>query len=482
MRRELSNTRFNMKIRRIIKNRKKLSGFSLVEVLLSVTLFTLFVLGLSGGLAYSMQSSEVTQYKSKAVFLADEGLEAARSLRNESYDALTAGTYGLDSSGSTWELTGSSDAVGEYTRTLEISDVDTNTKLITSKVTWPISVGGSNSVTVSAYLTNWLREISQIWVNPTIGNSLNFGGNQDATGIVYMNNYAYAVRATGSPNLIVIGISGSAPVIVNSSNIAVTPTGISVHPAGTFAAVTSGTNNGELNIFNLANPSVPSLASTYNASGNSDASSSYITQSNIVYVTRPRSNDKELIVLDVSNIAQPTLLGSIDFNSDLNDIHIDGNYAYVTTADTSQELVVFDITNPSTPTQVTSFNIEGNNSGTSIVKNGNSVYLGTTSGNVYIIDVGNVSSPNLIGSYATGGNSRINDIALNSDASLIFVGVGNNSETFNVVSLATPSAPTKLSFLDLSSQILGVAYDTVRDRVYAVGSDNNAEFVVINSQ
>ena len=51
-------------------------GFSLVEVLLAVSIFGLLLLFLTGGLIYGQQSTALSGARARAEFLAEEGLEA----------------------------------------------------------------------------------------------------------------------------------------------------------------------------------------------------------------------------------------------------------------------------------------------------------------------------------------------------------------------------------------------------------------------
>jgi Tfp pilus assembly protein PilV len=460
---------------------RKLPGFSLVEVLLSVTLFTLFVLGLSGGLAYSMQSSEVTSYKAKALFLADEGLEAVRSIRNSSYDALVLGTHGLNSTGSSWAFDGTVETIDEYTRSIEITNVNSTTKQVTSKVTWPATVGGSNTITTSVYLTNWLREIAQFWTNPKLGNVLDIAGNQDASAITYSNGYAYAVRNSGSPNLITVNVSETTPSITNLLNSSIVPNNIFVAPTGSYLATTSTSNSAELVIYSLSNPGVPNQIFAYNATGNADALASYIDTNNHIYMVRASSTDPELLILDATNTQSPTLIGTAQYGSTINDIVVAGNYAYVATSNTSQELVVFNISNPASSTVVGTYNAAGNSQGTSIAVFDNTLLLGTAAGNVFAVNIATPNAPTSISTFYTGASSRVNEISLKNDNTMMFLATANATKAFIVVNITNITTPVQLSSLNVTGSLTGVTYDSGKDKVYGVGSNNSSEFVVINS-
>lgn len=131
-------------------------GFSLVEVLLAVSVFGLIVTGLIGGLIYGQQSTALAGQRARAAILADEGLEAVRNIRDENFTNLTDDTpHGLAISDNKWILLGTSDTTDIFTRAITISTVDANRKQITSTVTWQQNPQRTGLVSAVTYLTNW---------------------------------------------------------------------------------------------------------------------------------------------------------------------------------------------------------------------------------------------------------------------------------------------------------------------------------------
>lgn len=130
-------------------------GFSLVEVLLAVSIFGLIVTALVGGLIYGQQSTAMAGMRSRAAILADEGLEAVRNIRDAGFSNLTDGTYGLSTAGNQWGFSGTSDTTDIFSRVVTISAVSTNRKLVTSTVNWQQNQQRAGSVVLTTYLTNW---------------------------------------------------------------------------------------------------------------------------------------------------------------------------------------------------------------------------------------------------------------------------------------------------------------------------------------
>ena len=130
----------------------KISGFSLVEVLLSATIFSMLVVALVGVLSLGEEASVLGGKRVQAVFFSEEGLEAVRNIRDENFVNLIDGSYGLVKVANQWSLVGAPDING---RTINISTINPNTKLIISMVDWQQNLQRSGNVTLATYLTNW---------------------------------------------------------------------------------------------------------------------------------------------------------------------------------------------------------------------------------------------------------------------------------------------------------------------------------------
>ncbi len=134
------------------------SGMTVVEAVVAIGVFSLIV-----GIGYQLYITSNrlivrADTKAQALALAEEGLEAARSIRDTSYASLTLGTSGIAQSGNKWNLSGSSDTTGIFTRTLLIGLVSADEKSVRSTVSWN-ERGTALSVVLNTSLTNW-RKIS----------------------------------------------------------------------------------------------------------------------------------------------------------------------------------------------------------------------------------------------------------------------------------------------------------------------------------
>ncbi len=133
------------------------SGSFLIEAILAVAVFALFVTVFAAALFHGREAASLSGNRARAVMLADEGLEATRNIRDFDYFELFNGTHGLVVVGDQWELSGTSDTTDIFTREISISDAGPNRKLISSVVTWQQNPQRLGSVTAVTRLTNWQR-------------------------------------------------------------------------------------------------------------------------------------------------------------------------------------------------------------------------------------------------------------------------------------------------------------------------------------
>jgi Tfp pilus assembly protein PilV len=158
-----------------------LGGFSLIELLVSVSIFLIFVISITGVTTSVSTTTRNSANKERAVILAEEALEASRNIRDAGFANLIDGTYGLSTAGNEWSLSGSSDLTDIFTRVLNISTISENQKRVDVTITWADIISPTNSMTMSTYLTNW-REILNIDVGLTVNKTvINHGGSKVAS-------------------------------------------------------------------------------------------------------------------------------------------------------------------------------------------------------------------------------------------------------------------------------------------------------------
>jgi hypothetical protein len=141
-----------------------MKGQSLIELIIAIGIFIFAVSALIFLVLDSYVSGRLAAEITKADFLAQEGLEAVRSIRDNSWSDLTAGTYGLTISGDHWIFKEApedvSDQLNNGSRVIEIENIDQYRKKVISRINWRFSQR-AEEVSLESYLTNW-QIISQV--------------------------------------------------------------------------------------------------------------------------------------------------------------------------------------------------------------------------------------------------------------------------------------------------------------------------------
>ncbi|MBI5306343.1 hypothetical protein HZB04_02050, partial [Candidatus Wolfebacteria bacterium] len=167
-------------------------GQSLFEVLIALGIFIMGVASTGFLVMDSASGFRKGAERTQAVSLAQEGLEASRSIRDGDFDNLTAGYHGIAKSGNNFIFQGASDITGPFTRTILVSDIDADTKKIESSVVWQFLANRQDSVVLTEYFTDWNQTQGQggdlviSIASSTIGGT----GNTELQGITVQNTSA----------------------------------------------------------------------------------------------------------------------------------------------------------------------------------------------------------------------------------------------------------------------------------------------------
>lgn len=133
-----------------------------MEILFAIAIFTVGVFTIGYLIIEAQVSLQKNIEYTQARLLAYEGIEAVRSIRDNEFGRLEAGTYGLVLSNAAWNLAPDSpDETSKFIRTITIEDVNTKVKHITSTVVWSNGAGQTeHDLSFESYVTNWTQEIT----------------------------------------------------------------------------------------------------------------------------------------------------------------------------------------------------------------------------------------------------------------------------------------------------------------------------------
>jgi len=148
-------------------------GQSILEVIIAMAIFGLVAASLIGFVMGGDQALLQGGDQTKAEALAQEGIEAVRSIRDNAWNELVYNQSAVNSDSGHWNFNGenTTETIGKFIRTISFSDIcrsglnqivdcpgvytDVQSKKVLVDVTWPVRPGVTNSVQRTSYLTNW---------------------------------------------------------------------------------------------------------------------------------------------------------------------------------------------------------------------------------------------------------------------------------------------------------------------------------------
>lgn len=460
----------------------------IVEVIVAVGIFIIIAVGAVTAVLQTFSVNRLGDNETDATLFAQEGIEAARSVKNQSWTSLTNGNHGGTSGGGVWAFSGTSDTKGSYTRQITVADVyrdiptnnpqlsgcvnvlDLNAKKVTSTVTWNFTPTRANSVSFETYYTNWKKTAVGNWASPSQEASVDLTGNDNGTKIQVQGHYAYLIRNTGSPNFAVFDISTTTPTLSSSLTLSGNPTNLYVW--GRYAYIANEDDTTELQIVDVCTPSSPSSVGSFNATGTANATGVFVL-GNYAYLVRLSSADNGFIVVDVTTPSSLSLTGSLDLGADANEVAVIGTNAFVASSSNTQELQVVSVSTPSTPSLIGSLDLAGGGNALTIAGFSSSIVIGRQGGELETISVSTPSAPTSSGSYAAGGT--VNDVSLGNANRYVFLATSNAASEFQVVNISTFSTPALFGSVDYTNNLNGVAYSSFNDRAYAATEANAQE-------
>ncbi|MBI4232097.1 prepilin-type N-terminal cleavage/methylation domain-containing protein [Candidatus Peregrinibacteria bacterium] len=450
----------------------KIKGFSIVEVLLAITIFAIFssaILYLS--LNVIQQDSKI-ELDNTALLYAQEGLEAARNIRDRNFLLLSNGDHGLNFASDEWTFIQAPENVDNfYFRTLTVSDVyrdvngaisqsgtlDPDTKLISSEVNWLQNNIFPRSITLNTYLTNWQGDD---WISTTCP-EFDAGTHTDTESII-------ADSPPADNCSIQLGTIEDPSNFFSSADIG--DHGNDVFIEGNYAFIASNITNKGLSIVDISDPVHPLLISELDIGGKGNQ----LTKLNNYLFIAVEKNDKGLAIVDVSNPLMPLLVRTLNVGDEGISVAASGSYLYLGIEDDDDSLKIIEISNPQLPIMTSS--VDFNSEVQSIYLDNNYAYLGLgddTHG-FRVLDISNVVNPVSLASLNVG--EEVNAITVS--GIFAFVGTEQSNNSLQLINISNPVNPLLISSLNVNGEIQDLSISG--EYLYAALDDQNAGLAAIN--
>ena len=171
-----------------------------------------------------------------------------------------------------------------------------------------------------------------------------------------------------------------------------------------------------------------------------------------LYVGLKNTLGPELLVFDITTTPSiPVLTGKIDinFNHNINDMRVQGGYAYLATGYDSGELAIVDMStldlNDLTSTSITYVDLPSNRDAQSVYILGSNLFLGRDSSNnasqhdFYVFDISTPVSPTLFDSENINNSNNTAILSIVVQGPLAFIASSKATAEFQVWNVSNPS-------------------------------------------
>lgn len=424
-------------------------GSLLIDALLSIVIFAIittgFVTGISqGGLRGTVSSAD----RARAAYLAEEGIEAIRSIRDrDGFSTISARALSQDdgvqlTSGAGWTIVDEPTVIdGTYTRAVQFfSGADQYGRVVQTTVTWD-SLGStaSGSISMRSYISKWNEPPPPPppdWTTPILRSAFNDLAFDEPSidQLAVSGSYAYLTARgdfSGGYGLFIVDISNiSSPSLANS--VWVNGGWVDVYDValyGHYAYLVSNDSSNEIFIMYVTNPATANCnpcASSINVAGSSQINSIAISGTGLILGSDTDGASAEIIVYDVEdNRTSPTLVSSIEPPSSRNIYSVTATggtagapYVYAGTSHTTDELTVASITGSTVTGEADASG--SSQQGRSVAVINDNAFLGIKNNTCEVFgfdNAGKVHDPNVSASCGTGPYDAGGDNTMSEEAS-----------------------------------------------------------------
>lgn len=468
---------------RLLVRRKARCGSLLLEAIVAVGIFALFLGGIGLTLVLGERTTVAGGDRTRGAFFAEQQLEAVRQIRSQSFSSVSAGTKGVTlNAAGIWAFSGTSITKNGYTMNVVISSKGTDWMEVQSNVSWNFKNTRSGSIVLNTYLTDW-RKGTTIgnWANMSRIANTSVSGSPDFQKVSISGNYAYLTSGTSAgKGIYVYNITNPAsPVRVSSSfDLGVAVYGVAA--IGNRLYIATASSSQEVQVYDITSPTTlttGNLLNSYDLPGSGKARAIAVYDDNVFVGALEDSPNKAFYAIEMSETGPMTLLGSLGMSGSIVDIALQDGYAYVGNSYNVGEFQVVDIFDPENLSYAPGVGIDMTDvhDAKAIATFGTSALLGRINGSsideLTLYDIGSSPVPSPPpGPWTLELGGDANALASISGSKYAFVGGSANNAELKVLDMfkfAGGVAPVAATF-DTDATVKGMFYDLTKDRLYVV--------------
>lgn len=453
-------------------------GFLLLEVLLGITVFSIFLSGLGMTLLYGQENTINAGDRTRAGYLSARTMEGIRAMRDSSFASLTTGTKGIwvNKATNMWAFSGSQVTLtGSYTVSVTLSSKASDWMAFTGTTSWKHGYNRAGTINLYGEVTDWKSTKSVgNWAIPTLEATLSPGGTPLFNEVAIAGNVAY-ITCNATTGLYMMDITNTAaPTRLNSSfTLGFSASDVVIR--GKRLYVLTSDSNAELKVYNITSPSSPTLVTSYNLPGNGLGTSLALGWYNLYVGTTfsATAGQYELYSFDITNSGSLVLKGTVNDTDTVNAIALSGTSAYIGSSLDTGELRVMKATSTGGLGIVGAYNVSDRTlNGLSMAVSGTSAILGTEKGTtiqeMVMFNIGNGGVPSGASSgpwyHETSGS--LLDVDMDPYRCYTFVAASSGRKAFQVVDMRNKTTlPELYSYNATTGLGRGLTYDLVRDRI-----------------
>ncbi|MBM3261541.1 hypothetical protein FJY93_03925 [Candidatus Kaiserbacteria bacterium] len=472
-------------------------GSSTIEILIA---FVILIMATSAVILVVFGNQNLiidTQTNSEALNRARTMLEEARAASRSDFSSVVSQTAMTEASG---PLT--------YTKRLDVADIDSFTKAATSTVSWTIGARDF-TVTLSTLLTDpsgalggdtCSDTISGDWTAPQDWKG-GFGyadivSPSGASGVDAFNKKVYLTSNIDSTdNFYVIDVNNPKPAgldlpILGKLRFDVGGTNsdglTAVRVAGNYAYVAvGGTQTVHLLVIDVSDAANPVVVTQRDvtAAGVSGYGNTLAYSKKTLYLGLTISTGPELYIIDVADPLNPAIKGTFETGTSINQIAVKDDLAYLATPSSTQ-LWKVDVSDPTNPTLVQAYSPASTNwSGQSVAvsKDGTTVYfgriynIGANKEDLFAFNTSNLSST--IGSLTQDKQSGFTRMVVR--GTLLFASNTKSNDGFQIWNVSNPATIVRYDTTPVNIQQASTAgMDCDGDYIY-IGQRSNRALQII---
>ncbi len=329
-------------------------GFLMLDALLGIAIFAIFVTAIVLSLLFSQLSNKAGGDRMRGIYFAETAMEAVRSIRDEDFDILVDGTYGVQiGSDGNWELTPDPVETIDHFRTqVEITALSDDQKSVVVATTWKGIASRSGSIVLEGELTNWhkIQEIGNWGVVSLLGSDID-AGTPLYNSIVVADDVAYVTSevSDGGVGLYIFDVSSPSSPVRISSSFQLGVAGYQLAINGNRLVVLTGDPNEEIRLYDITSPtsfSAANLVASIDVPGSARARSLELSAGTVFVGALEHATYAELYAYEYSSDGDFNLLDSHHDVGNYFDMSLSDGYAYLATSMNSSELRVVDVFTP----------------------------------------------------------------------------------------------------------------------------------------